>query len=29
MPSYEENAADSLMLKVMDDLVGQQAKTRH
>jgi protein dithiol oxidoreductase (disulfide-forming) len=29
MPSYEENVANQLMLKVMDDLVDQLAKTRH
>ena len=29
MPRYEENAAGSLMLKVLDGLVEQQAKTRH
>ena len=29
MPSHEENAANLLMLKVMDNLVDQLAKTRH
>lgn len=29
LPTHEDVAADSLMLKVMDDLVDQLAKTRH
>ncbi|MFZ0870119.1 MAG: thiol:disulfide interchange protein DsbA/DsbL [Rhodanobacter sp.] len=29
LPKYDETAANQLMLKVMDDLVDQLAKTRH